>query len=87
MPGGSVLGALACAGGSAAACVRAARRCVRHALTPLIALHALTRPARAHQIVSTFLKSLDIPWPNIFGVVMARVNVINLNLVQARARR
>jgi len=25
---------------------------------------------------------LDIPWPHIFGVVMARVNVINLNLVQ-----
>jgi hypothetical protein len=40
----------------------------------------LTRPAA--QIVSTFLKSLDIPWPNIFGVVMARVNVVNLNLVQ-----
>jgi hypothetical protein len=40
----------------------------------------LTCPAA--QIVSTFLKSLDIPWPNIFGVVMARVNVVNLNLVQ-----
>jgi hypothetical protein len=39
----------------------------------------LTRPASL-QIVSTFLKSLDIPWPNIFGVVMARVNVVNLNL-------
>ena len=25
---------------------------------------------------------MDIPWPHIFGVVMARVNVINLNLVQ-----
>jgi hypothetical protein len=36
----------------------------------------------ASQIVSTFLKSLDIPWPHIFGVVMARVNVVNLNLVQ-----
>ena len=34
------------------------------------------------QIVSTFLKSLDIPWPTSFGVVMARVSVINLNLVQ-----
>ena len=35
--------------------------------------------------MSTFLKSLDIPWPNIFGVVMARVNVVNLNLVQLPA--
>ncbi len=34
------------------------------------------------QIVSTFLKSLDIPWPSIFGSIMARVNVVNLNLVQ-----
>jgi hypothetical protein len=67
----------------------------------------LTRP---RQIVSTFLKSLDIPWPkcvpdygylvvgidayalafrfasrSIFGVVMARVNVVNLNLVQLPA--
>ena len=32
--------------------------------------------------MSTFLKSLDIPWPSMFGVVMARVNVVNLNLVQ-----
>lgn len=35
-----------------------------------------------YQIASTFLKSLDIPWPSIFGSVMARVNVVNLNLVQ-----
>jgi hypothetical protein len=35
-----------------------------------------------YQIASTFLKSLDIPWPHAFGVVMARVNVVNLNLVQ-----
>jgi hypothetical protein len=34
------------------------------------------------QIVSTFLKSLDIPWPHFFGVIMARVNIVNLNLVQ-----
>lgn len=34
------------------------------------------------QIVSTFLKSLDIPWPSIFGTIMARVSVVNLNLVQ-----
>ena len=34
------------------------------------------------QIVSTFLKSLDIPWPSIFGSIMARVNIVNLNLVQ-----
>jgi hypothetical protein len=35
-----------------------------------------------YQIVSTFLKSLDIPWPAAFSVVMARVSVVNLNLVQ-----
>jgi hypothetical protein len=40
------------------------------------------------QIVSTFLHSLDIPWPSVFGVVMARVNIINLNLGEpARALR
>lgn len=37
---------------------------------------------RLAQIVSTFLKSLDIPWPSIFGTIMARVSVVNLNLVQ-----
>jgi hypothetical protein len=31
-----------------------------------------------YQIVSTFLKSLDIPWPSIFGTIMARVSVVNL---------
>ena len=32
------------------------------------------------QIVSTFIKSLDVPWPSVFGAVMARVSVVNLNL-------
>lgn len=35
-----------------------------------------------YQIVSTFIKSLDIPWPASFSVAMARVSVINLNLIQ-----
>ena len=35
-----------------------------------------------YQVVSTFLKSLDVPWPAIFGSLMARVSVVNLNLVQ-----
>ena len=34
-----------------------------------------------YQIVSTFLRSLDIPWPHVFVTVMGKVNVINLNLV------
>ena len=42
----------------------------------------LTFARFAAQIVSTFLKSLDIPWPSIFGTIMARVSVVNLNLVQ-----
>jgi hypothetical protein len=34
------------------------------------------------QITSTLLKSLDVPWPHVFATVMARVSVVNLNLVQ-----
>ena len=34
-----------------------------------------------YQIVSTFLRSLDVPWPHIFVSVMGKVNIINLNLV------
>ena len=34
-----------------------------------------------YQIVSTFLKSLSVPWPKSFSSSMARVSVINLNLV------
>ena len=51
------------------------------------AFHSVLRPPDSSpdicaQIVSTFLKSLDIPWPSIFGTIMARVSVVNLNLVQ-----
>jgi len=35
-----------------------------------------------YQIVSTFLKSLSVPWPRSFVTAMARVSVINLNLAQ-----
>jgi hypothetical protein len=35
-----------------------------------------------YQIVATFLHSLDVPWPRVFTTVMARVSVVNLNLVQ-----
>lgn len=38
-----------------------------------------------YQIVSTFIRSLDIPWPSAFTVVMSKVNIINLNLVQSPA--
>jgi len=38
-----------------------------------------------YQIVSTFIKSLDIPWPSAFTVIMSKVNIINLNLVQLPA--
>lgn len=37
------------------------------------------------QIISTFLKSLDVPWPSVFGATMSRVSVINLNLVELPA--
>ena len=35
-----------------------------------------------YQIVSTFIHSLDIPWPNVFKAIMSRVSLINLNLLQ-----
>jgi hypothetical protein len=31
--------------------------------------------------VSTFISTLDIPWPRVFTSIMSRVNVINLNLL------
>ena len=43
------------------------------------------RPHSFYQIISTFIKSLDIPWPSAFTVVMSKVNVVNLNLVQLPA--
>ena len=35
-----------------------------------------------YQIVSTFLKSLSVPWPRSFVTVFARISVVNLQLVQ-----
>ena len=35
-----------------------------------------------YQIVSTFIRSLDIPWPHIFVTTMGKVSIINLNLVR-----
>jgi hypothetical protein len=43
-------------------------------------LHAASRSF--YQIISTFLKSLDVPWPSVFGAAMSRVSVVNLNLVE-----
>lgn len=37
------------------------------------------------QILSTFLRSLDVPWPAAFVAAMTRVNVVNINLVQLPA--
>ena len=34
-----------------------------------------------YQIVSTFIKTLDIPWPAVFTLTMSKISVINLNLV------
>jgi len=34
------------------------------------------------QIISTFLRSLDVPWPSLFVSAVTRVNVVNLNLSQ-----
>ena len=35
-----------------------------------------------YQIVSTFIRSLDIPWPHVFVTTMGKVSLINLNLVR-----
>jgi predicted outer membrane repeat protein len=35
-----------------------------------------------YQIVSTFIKTLDIPWPHVFTATMGKISVINLNLVR-----
>ena len=37
---------------------------------------------RARQVVSTLLRTIDIPWPRIFVSVMSKVSLINLNLVR-----
>ncbi len=45
----------------------------------------LTRHAPSlsfYQIVSTFISSLDVPWPRTFTSIMARVNVVNINFVE-----
>ena len=44
----------------------------------------MTRVPRA-EIVSTFLKSLDVPWPSVFGAAMSRISLVNLNLVELPA--
>ena len=36
-----------------------------------------------YQIVSTFIKTLDIPWPAVFVAWSSKISVINLNLVRA----
>ena len=35
-----------------------------------------------YQIVSTFIRSLDIPWPHVFVSTMGKISLINLNLVR-----
>jgi len=35
-----------------------------------------------YQIVSTFIRSLDIPWPHVFITTMGKISIINLNLVR-----
>ena len=54
----------------------------------LIVLTRATYPLRRtqfYQIVSTFLKSLDIPWPSAFGIIMARTRVLDVAAPPARA--
>jgi hypothetical protein len=47
---------------------------------------AVLRPVKIlinfFQIVSSFIGTLDVPWPRYFFVIMSRVNVVNINLVQ-----
>ena len=49
-----------------------------HSSVPVV---TLTRPI-ARQVVSTLLRTIDIPWPRIFVSVMSKVSLINLNLVR-----
>jgi hypothetical protein len=35
-----------------------------------------------YQIVSTFIDTLDVPWPRTFSSIMSRVNVVNVNFLQ-----
>ena len=64
--------------------MRARRRRAGRALTRRTCARSHVRaptPRSFYQIVSTFIKSLDIPWPSSFRRVMARVSVVNINLV------
>ena len=36
----------------------------------------------AARSVSTFIDTLDVPWPRTFSTVMSRVNIVNINFVQ-----
>ena len=62
-------------------CVRARAQTLRAGRTLTRHACACSTPRSFYQIVSTFIKSLDIPWPSSFRRVMARVSVININLV------
>jgi hypothetical protein len=35
-----------------------------------------------YQIVSTFIDTLDVPWPKTFSTIMSRVNIVNVNFLQ-----
>ena len=41
-----------------------------------------SRSRSFYQIVSSFLRSLDVPWPHVFQSLMAKMGIINLNLLQ-----
>ena len=41
--------------------------------------HALFFASRS---VSTFIDTLDVPWPRTFGTIMSRVNIVNVNFLQ-----
>jgi hypothetical protein len=34
-----------------------------------------------YQVVSTFIRTLDIPWPHVFTAIMSKISLVNLNLV------
>jgi hypothetical protein len=38
-------------------------------------------PAQFYQIVSTFIDTLDVPWPKTFSTIMSRVNIVNVNFL------
>ena len=51
-------------------------------LTTLLTCRRYATPRSFYQICSSFIDTLDVPWPRTFGTIMARVNIVNINFLQ-----